>query len=207
MKEVLAQVINSLEDNFNEISDSRKLLLSKVADDIQILLDKKETAKLVFICTHNSRRSQFGQVWASAAAQHYSIERIETFSGGTETTCFNKSALNAIESDGFSVNEIEKSNNPRYLIKGLKNWNPSICFSKKYDDETNPETNFLALMTCDQADEACPLISCASSRFALNYLDPKVADGTPNEKQVYQMRSRQIATEMLFLFSTVKKAK
>ena len=43
-----------------------------------------EAARLVFICTHNSRRSQLGQVWAATAAAHGGVSGVETYSGGTE---------------------------------------------------------------------------------------------------------------------------
>lgn len=60
-------------------------------------------------------------------------------------------------------------------------------------------------MTCNEADDACPTISGAAKRYALNYKDPKVADGKANQKEVYTERSVQIATEMMFLFSELKK--
>jgi hypothetical protein len=66
-----------------------------------------------------------------------------------------------------------------------------------------PQQNFAAVMTCSHADASCPLVMGASVRVAIPYEDPKAADGTPEETALYDARSKQIATEMLFLFSRV----
>jgi len=58
-------------------------------------------------------------------------------------------------------------------------------------------------MTCSDADEACPVVTGASSRFSITYEDPKDHDGTPEEEDKYNERSRQIAREMFYLFSQV----
>jgi arsenate reductase len=35
---------------------------------------------------------------------------------------------------------------------------PIIGFSKTYDDSFNPQSAFAAILTCSQADGACPLL-------------------------------------------------
>ncbi len=47
------------------------------------------------------------------------------------------------------------------------------------------------------------MVQGASSRFAIPYDDPKVADGTPEETAIYDERCAQIAREMLYVFSQV----
>lgn len=56
------------------------------------------------------------------------------------------------------------------------------------------------------ADESCPLVVGASARIPLHYEDPKISDGTPEETATYDARSKQIATEMLYVFARVKQA-
>jgi hypothetical protein len=56
-------------------------------------------------------------------------------------------------------------------------------------------------MTCSDADEACPVVVGAFARYAIPYKDPKQSDGSPAELTRYAERCRQIAREMLFLFS------
>ena len=74
-------------------------------------------------------------------------------------------------------------------------------FSKKYTDPPNPTNGFIAVMTCSDADEACPIVFGAASRYSIRYEDPRVYDGTHEESIRYDEWCQQIAREMLFLFS------
>ena len=58
-------------------------------------------------------------------------------------------------------------------------------------------------MSCSQADRNCPLVPGCAARIALPYDDPKDFDGTDREAAMYDERCRQIAREMLFVFSQV----
>lgn len=78
------------------------------------------------------------------------------------------------------------------------------CFSKKYDDPSNANENFAAVMTCSEADKNCPFIPGASLRVPIPYVDPKEADGTDQEAATYDERCKQIATEMFYIMSQVK---
>jgi len=77
------------------------------------------------------------------------------------------------------------------------------CFSKVYAAAPNPQADFLAVMTCSDADAACPQVKGATKRFSLPYDDPKVFDGTAEEVFKYDERCQQIAREMFYLFSNV----
>jgi len=59
-------------------------------------------------------------------------------------------------------------------------------------------------MTCSHADENCPYIPGADKRIPLRYNDPKDFDETPLEAQKYDERSKQIATELFYVFSEIK---
>ena len=159
-------------------------------------------AALTFVCTHNSRRSQMAQIWAAAAAAHFGVDGVRTYSGGTEVTKLNPRAVAAMERAGFEV-ENPGGANPHYRISYAADAPALECFSKVFDDETNPSEDFCAIMTCSEADAACPFVPGATARMRLTYDDPKAADGTPEEASVYDARCRQIAIEMLALFSRV----
>ncbi|MCK7532180.1 MAG: hypothetical protein MZV63_14695 [Marinilabiliales bacterium] len=79
------------------------------------------------------------------------------------------------------------------------------AFSKKFSDKSNPQSGFIAVMTCTDADEACPFVPESWRRVSLPYADPKSSDGTPQQDEIYLARSIEIATEMVFGFSEVKK--
>jgi len=205
MYPALTQYIEEVEMEMHLIPDARQEELRKIADFIQQKRAEDKVANLVFICTHNSRRSHFGQIWAATAANYHDLGKsIETFSGGTEVTAFNSKAVSALERAGFEV-ESPDGENPHYLLYFDEDAQPLECFSKKFDDPANPSNDFVAAMTCSHADENCPFIPGASLRVSIPYDDPKEADGTPEESARYNERCWQIATEMFYLIEQVKK--
>lgn len=193
----------TLIQNFGEISAERKALLEKLSAYIQSKVDSKSPIHLNYICTHNSRRSHLGQVWAKVAATFYGVENVSTYSGGTEATAFNPNAIEALTTAGFRVEPTNTSANPVYQIY-YSETDFSICFSKKFNDEANPKENFAAIMTCSDADENCPFVSGCELRIGSTYHDPKAYDNSPLRKEKYAERSNQIALECLYVFSKIK---
>lgn len=193
---------DQLVSKFDSLSEDRKNLLSKVSDYIRSKVNQNQKVNLVYVCTHNSRRSHFGQVWAAVAAKYYNISDVTTFSGGTEATAFNPNAINALKTTGFEVTPESAGPNPHYSVRfGEKE--STTCFSKVYDDEVNPKSNFAAIMTCSNAEENCPFIPGVELRIGTTYDDPKAFDGTPLQDEKYLERSNQIALECLYVFSLI----
>lgn len=192
---------------FDQIPVERKEILQQLALYIASKATSGETAKLTFICTHNSRRSHMSQIWAQTAAYYYGIAGVETYSGGTEATAFNTRAVKAIQEAGFTINTREQGENPVYKVRFADDAPAIIAFSKTYDAEGNPQEDFAAIMTCSQADQNCPFIPGASLRISIPYEDPKDFDGTSQEEAQYTARCHQIAREMFCLFSQVNERK
>lgn len=186
---------------FAAISSERLQLLEEMAVYLLAKIKKGEEIRLNFICTHNSRRSQFSQVWAQTAAVYYGIDAT-CYSGGVEVTAFNKRAVAALKRDGFKV--VQKGeDNPVYFVFPGEDTEPIITFSKLYDDALNANKGFAAVMTCDHADENCPYIPGADKRFPLRYEDPKAFDDTEEEAARYTERSQQIGAELVLLFKNI----
>ncbi|TNE72490.1 protein-tyrosine-phosphatase [bacterium] len=194
-----------VKNSFNQINEERKAILLPVSEYISQKILKNESVKLVFICTHNSRRSHLSQIWAQLATHIYGLSgKIECYSGGTEATAFNPRAVEAVKRAGFQV-EFSGIENPIYSVFFDESEKPIQCFSKRYDSPKNPSYDFAAIMTCDDADANCPIVLGADARFPVKYIDPKVSDNTEKETQTYDERCFQIATEMMFMISKVKK--
>jgi protein-tyrosine phosphatase/arsenate reductase len=202
MYAVLKELLISLEKNFDSIPVARKELLEIFAKYIQQKHDQKETMQLLYVCTHNSRRSHFGQIAAALAAAFYQIENVHTFSGGTEVNALHPNATHTLKGVGLQVVIKEDGVNPKYIVSFGES-KQLLCFSKLYHDTTNPTSNFVAIMTCSDAETNCPFIPGAELRIGTTYDDPKIADGTPIEAAVYRERFLQILTETLFAFSLV----
>lgn len=125
------------------IPQQRKLALADVAAFVSSKRRAGEAATLTFICTHNSRRSHMGQLWAAAAAAHFGIDGVRTYSGGIEATAFDPRAVAALQKAGFVV-ENPGGVNPHYRVT-LDESEPAMeCFSKTYDDPFNPAEGFAA---------------------------------------------------------------
>jgi len=189
---------------FGSIARTRRPELMGLARYVEGELRAGKPADLTFICTHNSRRSHMAQIWAQTAASLFKLAGVRTFSGGTEATAFNERAVRAIRNAGCLVEENGRNENPRYLVRFSGDADPIMCYSKLYDDPSNPRQDFCAVMTCSQADEACPVVLGASQRISLPYEDPKEYDGTENEQQKYEERCAEIAREMIYVFSHVR---
>jgi arsenate reductase (thioredoxin) len=195
----LQKAIKSLP--YSQIDDNRKAVLHGLIDFIQHKVSSNQEVNLNFICTHNSRRSQFSQLWAQTAAFYFGIPA-NCFSGGVEETAFNKRAVAAIRRAGFKVTA-QGEGNPRYTVTYAAGVRPLIMFSKVFAATGNPVADFAAVMTCADADENCPFISGAERRIPLRYDDPKEFDDTPQEADKYDERSWQIAAEMFYVFSKI----
>lgn len=201
----LQQYVDSRCQEFDQISAQRRAILEQLSSYISQEVAAGHEVNLSFICTHNSRRSHFGHLWAHAAATHFKTPNVRTYSGGTEATAFNPRAVAALQRAGFEIQKSDSTNNPVYLVQLSTNDQPQKCFSKKYDAEPNPTKDYGAVLVCSQADTSCPTVTGAKKRFAIPFEDPKVSDGRADETQVYDERCAQIAREILYVFSCVKK--
>jgi len=200
----LQETIKKIDAQSQNIQESHKAALYKIAAYISDKQKKNEKCELVFICTHNSRRSHLAQIWAQTAAAHYGLSNIITYSGGTAATTFNPRAVATLERAGFQIEKKDMNKNAHYRVRFAETAAAMDCFSKKYDDKANPKDGFVAVMVCSDADEACPVVAGAALRVALPFEDPKKSDDSPEEAATYNAKSMQIAAEMYYVMSKVK---
>ena len=186
------------------ISEERKIILQSLINYIQNKVATKQTIRLNFICTHNSRRSHLSQIWGQTMAFYFEIKNIFCYSGGTEATAMFPKVAQILSYQGFEIQKLSENQNPVYAVKYAQNETPIVCFSKTYNNDFNPKSNFGAIMTCDNADEACPMVLGAESRFAIKYNDPKAFDNTDLQDQKYAERSLEIGQELWWVFNSIK---
>jgi len=202
----LFKVLNDFISNSDtqSITAERKQTLSQLVDYIQAKVNDDESIHINFICTHNSRRSHLSQIWAQTMAHHFNVKNVNCYSGGTEATALFPMVASTLANTGFEVKTLSEGKNPVYSIKFSENEHPVIGFSKRMDDDFNPKSDFAAIMTCSQADEGCPFVPGAEKRIPITYEDPKAFDGTSQQAEKYSERSKQIATEMFYVFSQIQ---
>lgn len=163
---------------------------------------KEEVLKVNFICTHNSRRSHFSEILFRTAALHYGLNHVQTFSGGTEGTALFPVVAESCKRFGFETVELS--------VHGQRAWkifHPTLeteataplLFSKVYSHESNAQEDYHAMMVCDSANEACPVVFGAKERHPLMFVDPKGSDGTQQQAKVYDETLALIACELGYI--------
>jgi len=202
MYDAIADYVAQRRREFESIDISRRVLLDELSHYIHQRRLAGEIVRLIFVCTHNSRRSHMAHLWAAVAGTTFEVD-VTTFSGGTEGTAFNPRAVAAMERAGFQIEKTSAGGNPTYVVRFSEKQPGIKCFSKKFDAAPNPQEDFAAVMVCGEADAACPAVPGAGARFSIPFVDPKVSDGTPQEAATYDERCAQIAREMLYVMSRV----
>ncbi len=196
--------IHSLDREVEKIAPERQEKLRQLAQYCREQISEKEVCDLTFICTHNSRRSHMSQIWARTMAAWHQVSLVRTWSGGTIATAFHPNAIKAMEDAGFFILPLSDGENPHYRIQFSQEDPGKEVWSKAFSDKSNPQTQFAAIMTCTDADEACPFVPGANFRLSLPFDDPKHFDGSPQQDEKYRERSRQIAAEMCYVFEQAK---
>ncbi len=112
--------------------------------------------RVLFICTHNSARSQM----AEGLLRHTAGDRFEAMSAGTEKTGVRPLAIQAMREIGVDISGQESKTLERYL----------------------GEPFYRVITVCDEANEACPFFPGASERLHWSFPDPSKAEGTEEER-------------------------
>ncbi len=200
----LRPICLELTSQFARIPEARKVILRGLID--QIIETKRQAlpVKITVICTHNSRRSHIGQLWLQTAALWYQIAEVSTFSGGTEATAFNHRSVKALREVGFPLEQKSSGENPVYhcLLRPEEEQAMDL-FSKKFDAPINPQKDFLAILVCHEAAEACPYVPGAKARLQISYTDPKAFDDQAEEAQAYLEKVKEIGREFLWVFQQI----
>jgi arsenate reductase (thioredoxin) len=113
-------------------------------------------ARVLFLCTHNSARSQM----AEGLLRHLAGDRFEAMSAGTEVTPVRPLAIRAMEEIGIDISKQESKSLERYL-------------QEPFD---------YVITVCDDANETCPFFPGASTRLHWSFEDPSKAEGSEEER-------------------------
>jgi len=204
---ILFNYVRDLYPDYDKISFERKAVLEEIANYIKGAQQLDNTSKIMFIETDQLARSVIVQAWAMAASYYYVIENVKIYSGGINASKVSQNAIIALEKAGFIIYKIQEGSNPEYEIKYSYNIEPLIMKSIKYNDKSNPNVNFGSIIICSNADINLPVVKGNNFRTSLYYFDPSAYDGTSDASALYLEKSKEIATEMFYLFYVLKNSK
>lgn len=125
--------------------------------------------RVLFLCTHNSARSQMAEGFLRAMAG----DRFEVGSAGTEKTSVNPLAIRVMAERGIDI-----SGQTSKLYSDLESWDCLIT-------------------VCDDANERCPWVPGSVERLHWSFPDPSRATGTEEERLVVFRRVRDQIQERL----------
>lgn len=109
------------------------------------------TKRVLFLCTHNSARSQMAEGFLRQMAG----SRFEVHSAGTEQTEVRPEAIEAMRSHGVDISRHESKTLDRFLN----------------------ETWDYVITVCDAANESCPVFPGARHRLHWSFPDPSAVKG------------------------------
>ena len=114
-----------------------------------------EKLRVLFICTHNSARSQM----AEGLLRHYAGGRFEAFSAGTEATAVRLEAIQVMAEIDVDISDQQSKTFDRYVGEPFE-W---------------------VITVCDRARQACPVFPGAENSDHWGFDDPAEAEGTEKE--------------------------
>jgi arsenate reductase (thioredoxin) len=109
-------------------------------------------ARVLFLCTHNSARSQM----AEGLLRQFAGDRFEVYSAGTEATVVRLQAIEVMREIGVDISGQESKTLEGYL-------------EQPFD---------YVITVCDTANEACPVFPGAKRRLHWSFEDPAAAVGS-----------------------------
>lgn len=115
-----------------------------------------DKTRVLFLCTHNSARSQMAEGFLRAMAG----DRFEAQSAGTEKTSVNPLAIRVMAERGIDLGGHA---------------------SKVYDGLMQERWDYLVTV-CDDANERCPFVPGSVKRLHWSFEDPSRARGTEEER-------------------------
>lgn len=174
--------------NFYNPNKNKKNHLDDIVFKIQNSLSI--TNNIIFLCTHNSRRSQLCQVWGSILSKIYKID-LKFNSAGTEKTAVHKNIFYCLSNVGIEI----KDNKIFY-------GDLSLSLHSKVLEEIQSD-KFISIMTCSDAEKSCPLDSRSIRNINLIYQDPKIFDDTEKEREEYSDISKLIAEELNYIIKNL----
>jgi protein-tyrosine-phosphatase len=149
-------------------------------DEQERRLDGEKSIRVLFLCTHNSARSQI----AEAILRSHSKSEIEVHSAGTEATQIHPLAIQVLADAKISM---------------------VGQFSKSMDRYLGQQFDYI-ITVCDRAKESCPVFPGDPVRIHWSFPDPAAVGGTQAERYAaFKETTVQMITRISYLLMMIKR--
>jgi protein-tyrosine-phosphatase len=144
--------------------------------------DTEPVARVLFLCTHNSARSQM----AEGILRHLSGGRVEAYSAGSEPTSIHPYAVLALADLGIDGRQQQ----PKHL------------------DAFRGQAFDYIVTVCDRVREVCPAFPDDPERIHWSIPDPAVVEGdTETQYRVFTRTAQELVTRIRYLLTLINREK
>jgi ArsR family transcriptional regulator, arsenate/arsenite/antimonite-responsive transcriptional repressor / arsenate reductase (thioredoxin) len=142
--------------------------------------NRKIQARVLFLCTHNSARSQM----AEGILRERSSGRIKAFSAGTEPTSVHPLAIRALQELNINISDQR---------------------SKNLKDLLGQEFDYI-ITVCDRAREVCPVFPDDPVQIHWSFPDPTEVEGTESQRlAAFREIALQLNTRIAYLLLIIQR--
>jgi arsenate reductase len=138
------------------------------------MLAAMEPRRVLFVCTHNSARSQI----AEGMVRAWGGDRFEPFSAGTEPSTVRDEAVEVMREIGIDISA-QRSKHVDHFLDQPFHW---------------------VITVCDDARQNCPIFPGADQAAHWSIPDPSAAEGTREERLHAFRRARDDLRDRIHIF-------
>jgi protein-tyrosine-phosphatase len=134
-------------------------------------------ARVIFLCTHNSARSQM----AEGLMRHLGGERVAVLSAGTQPASVHPDAIAALAQIGIDI----------------------TAQQSKHLDQFRDQAFDYAITVCDQVREQCPALPGHPDTIHWSFPDPARITHPLERSRAFQTIAEQLGTRIRFLLTLI----
>jgi ArsR family transcriptional regulator, arsenate/arsenite/antimonite-responsive transcriptional repressor / arsenate reductase (thioredoxin) len=176
--------VNTLRALYFAAADSLNPALNRTGSALQeaVLPLPSKKVRVLFLCTHNSARSQM----AEGILRSLSEGRIEAFSAGSQPTNLHPLAVQTMAKMGIDISQQRSKHLAEYL-----------------------DQSFDYMVTvCDRVREACPTFPGDPEQMHWSFIDPAAVEGSEKERiKAFEQVALQLTNRIRYLMILIEREK
>jgi protein-tyrosine-phosphatase len=139
--------------------------------------DNRPPTRILFLCTHNSARSQM----AEALMRHLGGARVEAHSAGTEPSRVHPTALAVLQKRDIDASQL---------------------YSKRLDQFVGQQFDYVVTV-CDRAKESCPIFPGDPERIHWSFPDPSAVTEPDEQNRAFLQTFVELEKRLTILLAVI----